>query len=84
MGMIIGYLNANEREIIIALEIVLIILAVAGIMIAAGINRKLKQITKQVSTYLDSIIESEIEEKDKKQKEDQSCIITSVLEEIFP
>ncbi len=91
MGNLYELYITYESEIATTLQSILIILAIAILIIAISIRKKLKKIIKQVNAYLNTIIEDEEEELQKKEvmkkraiQDEQSQLISKVLEEIFP
>lgn len=91
MGNLYELYITYESEIATTLQSILIILAIAILIIAISIRKKLKKIIKQVNVYLNTIIEDEEEELQKKEvmkkraiQDEQSQLISKVLEEIFP
>ena len=91
MGNLYELYITDESEIATTLQSILIILAIAILIIAISIRKKLKKIIKQVNAYLNTIIEDEEEELQKKEvmkkraiQDEQSQLISKVLEEIFP
>lgn len=91
MGNLYELYITYESEIATTLQSILIILAIAILIIAISIRKKLKKIIKQVNAYLNTIIEDEEEELQKKEvmkkraiQDEQSKLISKVLEEIFP
>ena len=91
MGNLYELYITYESEIATTLQSILIILAIAILIIAISIRKKLKKIIKQVNVYLNTIIEDEEEELQKKEvmkkraiQDEQSKLISKVLEEIFP
>ena len=91
MGNLYELYITYESEIATTLQSILIILAIAILIIAISIRKKLKKIIKQVNAYLNTIIEDEEEELQKKEimkkraiQDEQSKLISKFLEEIFP
>ena len=91
MGNLYELYITYESEIATTLQSILIILAIAILIIAISIRKKLKKIIKHVTAYLNTIIEDEEEELQKKEvmkkraiQDEQSQLISKVLEEIFP
>ena len=67
MGNLYELYITYESEIATTLQSILIILAIAILIIAISIRKKLKKIIKQVNAYLNTIIEDEEEELQKKE-----------------
>lgn len=95
MSIFLELIFTYEREIAICALIVLGMLMITNLIITLGIGKKLRKITKDVDNYISSVIESEeinqqaeIQRAEQKKRqaieEEQTQLISKVLEEIFP